>query len=40
MMAVDTSALMAILLGEPEADRCSAALEREPDLLLSAGTVA
>ena len=40
MIAVDTSALMAILLGEPEADRCVAALERDPDLLLSAGTMA
>lgn len=40
MMAVDTSALMAILLGEPEADRCIAALERGGDLLLSAGTMA
>ena len=40
MMAVDTSALMAILLGEPEADDCIAALERGGDLLLSAGTVA
>ncbi len=40
MMAVDTSALMAILLGEPEADHCIAALERGGDLLLSAGTMA
>ncbi|MGI3900088.1 MAG: type II toxin-antitoxin system VapC family toxin [Janthinobacterium lividum] len=40
MMAVDTSALMAILLGEPEADRCIVALERDGDLLLSAGTMA
>lgn len=40
MMAVDTSALMAIVLREAEADRCKAALEEEPDLLISAGTVA
>lgn len=39
-MVVDTSALMAILLGEPEADRCIAALERGGDQLLSAGTMA
>ena len=31
---------MAILLGEPEADACSAALEAEGELLISAGTVA
>jgi ribonuclease VapC len=40
MIAVDTSALMAILLNEPEADACIAALEREDDLLISAGTMA
>ena len=40
MMAVDTSALMAILLDEPEAGACVAALEAEGDLLVSAGTVA
>ena len=40
MMAVDTSALMAMVLREAEADRCKAALEEEPDLLISAGTVA
>ena len=40
MMAVDTSALMAILLDEPDADACAAALEAEDDLLISAGTVA
>ncbi len=40
MIAVDTSALMAILLGEPEADACSAALEADDQLLISAGTVA
>ncbi|PKR88807.1 VapC toxin family PIN domain ribonuclease [Pleomorphomonas diazotrophica] len=40
MIAVDTSALMAILLGEPEADTCAAALEVEDRLLISAGTLA
>jgi ribonuclease VapC len=40
MMAIDTSALMAIVLGEAEADACMAALEAEEDLLISAGTVA
>ena len=40
MLAVDTSALMAIVLREAEADRCKAALEEEADLLISAGTLA
>jgi ribonuclease VapC len=40
MIAVDTSALMAIVLNEPEADACAAALETEDRLLISAGTVA
>ena len=40
MMAVDTSALMAILLNESGADACAAALEADGDLLISAGTVA
>ena len=40
MMAVDTSAPMAVVLDEPEADRCKVALEEEPELLISAGTVA
>jgi ribonuclease VapC len=40
MIAVDTSALMAIVLDEPEADACIAALEAEDGLLISAGTVA
>lgn len=39
MIAVDTSALMAIVLSEPEADACIAALEAEETLLISAGTV-
>ena len=40
MIAVDTSALMAVVLNEPDADACIAALEIEGDLLISAGTVA
>lgn len=40
MIAVDTSALLAIVLDEPEADACIAALEAEDEVLISAGTVA
>ncbi|MES2433098.1 MAG: type II toxin-antitoxin system VapC family toxin [Pseudomonadota bacterium] len=40
MIAVDTSALMAVLLGEPQAEACMVALEQSGDLLISAGTVA
>lgn len=40
MIAVDTSALMAIVLNEAEADACMAVLEAEDELLISAGTVA
>jgi ribonuclease VapC len=40
MIAVDTSALMAIVLAESEADACMRALETEPEVLISAGTVA
>lgn len=40
MIVVDTSALMAILLNEPEADACMSVLETEGDLLMSAGTLA
>lgn len=40
MIAVDTSALMEIVLNGPEADACIAALEAEDELLISAGTVA
>ena len=39
MIAIDTSALMAIALNEPEADACSAALQAEEHLIISAGTV-
>jgi ribonuclease VapC len=38
--AVDTSALMAILLGEPAAAACRKALETNDDIVISAGTVA
>jgi ribonuclease VapC len=40
MIAVDTSALMAIALNEKEADACITALEAEDNILISAGTVA
>lgn len=40
MIVVDTSALMAILLDEPEAAACSAGLEAEAEVLVSAVTVA
>jgi ribonuclease VapC len=40
MIAVDTSALVAILLREPQAEACIAALAAEDRLLISAGTVA
>ena len=40
MIAVDTSALMAILLDEPKADACMTAIEAADRLLISAGTVA
>ena len=40
MIAVDTSALMAIVLDEAQAEACIAALEAEKDILISAATVA
>jgi ribonuclease VapC len=40
MIAVDTSALMAIVLDEPKADACIGALEAEDEILISAGTLA
>ncbi|MDO5704286.1 MAG: type II toxin-antitoxin system VapC family toxin [Paracoccus sp. (in: a-proteobacteria)] len=39
-IVVDTSALMAVLLGEAEASACTAALIRHRHLLISAGTMA
>lgn len=40
MIVVDTSALMAILLDEPEAAACISAIEAEADIAISAGTLA
>ena len=40
MIAVDTSALMAIALGEQEANACIRVLETETEVVISAGTVA
>ncbi len=40
MIAVDTSALMAILLDEPGADACKQALNDTAEIFISAGTVA
>ena len=40
MIAVDTSALMAILLGEAEADACAQALTTNDRIVISAATVA
>jgi ribonuclease VapC len=40
MIAVDTSALMAIILDEPPSNACIAALEAADEILISAGTVA
>ena len=39
MIVVDTSALLAILLGEPERAQCQAALEAADEAVLSAGTL-
>lgn len=40
MIVIDTCALMAIVLEEPEAEACLAALEAEDEFLISAGTLA
>ena len=40
MIAVDTSALLAIAFDEPEADQCADVLEVEEEVLISAGTLA
>jgi ribonuclease VapC len=40
MIAVDTSALMAVVLDGAEANACIAALEAEDEILVSAGTIA
>jgi ribonuclease VapC len=40
VIAVDTSALMAIVLKEPKAAACAAVLRDEEEILISAGTIA
>ena len=40
MIAVDTSALMAVVLGEAGADACIAAVEAEDEIIISAVTIA
>ena len=40
MIVVDASALMAIMLGEPLSDACMDVLEAEPEVSISAGTLA
>ena len=40
MIVVETSALMAIVLKEPRAEACVAALEADDEILMSAGTLA
>jgi ribonuclease VapC len=40
VIVVDTSALIAIALKEANADACIKAIETEPDILISAGTLA
>ena len=40
MIAVDTSALMAVLLDEPETEACVEALSTSDRIVISAGTVA
>jgi ribonuclease VapC len=39
MIVVDTSALMAVVLGDKAAKACSAALQKESHVLISAGTM-
>lgn len=40
MIVVDTSALMAVVLGEQEAEACIGVLAAEPEVIISAGTMA
>jgi ribonuclease VapC len=40
MIVVDTSALLAIVLGETKSDACIEALQGDTEVLISAGTVA
>ena len=39
MIVADTSALMAIALDEPDADRCDECLSRQAEILISAGSL-
>lgn len=39
MIVLDGSALFAVMLGEPEAERCQKAIERADELLLSAASL-
>lgn len=39
MIAVDTFALMAIVLNEPEAEACMSVIEHADQIVISAGTV-
>lgn len=40
MIAIDTSAIMAILLNEQEADTCVELIEAEDEIVISSGTLA
>lgn len=40
MIGIDTSAILAIVLDEPEASACIAAIDKEDRLIMSSGTVA
>ena len=40
MIVIDTSALMAVVLDESSATDCMTAIEQEPELAISAGTLA
>jgi uncharacterized protein with PIN domain len=40
MIATDTSALMAVVLGEPDANRCIDVLHAADEIIISAGTIA
>jgi len=40
VIALDSSALMAVVLREPQADACMRALQSDPDRVISAGTLA
>ena len=39
MIAIDTSALVAILLAEPEAEACREAIDAQTDILIAAPTL-